>query len=61
VTSLQVSSGAAAEAQEYLVKHEARMWRMAGIHQERAERLRRKGRRPVFACDWVFGEHVRVR
>ena len=58
---MQVSSGAAAEAQEYLVKQEARMFRMAAVHAERAERQRRRNARPRFACDWVFGQEVQAK
>lgn len=59
--AVQVTSGEAAEAQEYLVKQEARMFRMAAVHAERSERQRRRGARPRFACDWVFGQEVQVK
>ena len=58
--ALQVGSGEAAAAQAYLIEQEARVHRMADVHAERCERQRRRGARPAFDCDWLFGARVHV-
>ena len=57
---LQVSSGEAAAAQEYLANQEQRLWRMADVHSERAQRQRKRGTRAKFPCAWVHGQAVQV-
>lgn len=58
---MQVASGEAAQAQEYLIAHGKRMSRMAGILEERKRRQRaRGGAATTFNCEWVFGREISV-
>ena len=57
---MQVTSGEAAAAQEYLMKHGPRMRRMADVFSERQEkRLKRTGPQR-FSCAWVHNHDVTV-
>jgi hypothetical protein len=59
-TVAQVGSGEAAAAQEYLLQHEQRIWRMANIHLERKERQRKRGHALQFQCAWMPGRDIVV-
>jgi hypothetical protein len=57
---VQVSSGEAAAAQEYLMKHGPRMRRMADVFAERQAKRRQRGGGLKFSCAWLGGETVLV-
>lgn len=61
VIVLQVTSGEAAQAQEYLLSHGKRVRRMADVLETRKERRRaRGGTAASFRSEWVYGREVTV-
>eukprot|EP00892_Ulva_mutabilis_P004451 jgi/Ulvmu1/2378/UM130_0011.1 len=61
IADMQIGSGEAAQAQEYLMKHRTRMQRIANVLEERKQRQRARGRRsPSFSCRWVFGKEISI-
>lgn len=58
---MQVTSGDAAQAQEYLLSHGKRVRRMADVLADRKQRQKARGRAAAtFECAWVFGRQVSV-
>ena len=58
VPSLKVSSGSAAEAQEYLCKHSERIRRLADLQMERRLRDRKRGKSKLASFSWIFKREV---
>jgi hypothetical protein len=58
--SVQVSSGEAAAAQEYLMQHGLRMRRMADVFAERQAKRRKRGGAHKFPCAWLGGKLIQV-
>jgi acyl-[acyl-carrier-protein] desaturase len=58
VEELQGLSGEAAEAQEFLCGHAARVRRLAHIQAERRLRDRKRGRTREASFSWVHGRQV---
>lgn len=58
IADLQGLGGEAAEAQEFLASHSARIRRLAALSEERRERARRKGPPAEARFAWVGGRPV---
>ena len=58
VPNLKLSSGNAAEAQEYLCKHAERIRRLADLQMERRLRDRKRGKSKLASFSWIFKREV---
>lgn len=58
IASVRVESGAAAEAQDFLVHHADRVRRLADIQTERRLRDRKRGKSKIAAFSWVGKREV---
>lgn len=58
IPNLKLSSGAAAEAQDYLCKHSERIRRLADLQMERRLRDRKRGKGKSANFSWIFKREV---